>query len=378
MSKKSMIVIGSSIVGVLVLLILIIWLLTLFKGSYTTYEKVEQLMANAADKYYKTYPEMLPVNEGKYSLQYSALVDGEFIKPLNKLLKDGDSCNAEVYVYKTEVSYDYVPMLNCGDNYKTVELFQKIMDDNPVVSTNSGLYKATDGSYYFRGKIDNNYVSLGTIGSGKRQRAILWRIMGIDSNGNIKIKSIESFTDKTVYDNRYNAKQGKNVGYNNYEESILKDYLANNSGDESFLTNNQKEVLVQMPLCYGKRKMNEQKVDGSVECSLKSDPVYFGTITPYEYMRVSLDKNCKKLTDKSCGNFNYLYNDLESEWSITASTESDFEVYTLNGAAFELSRASYSKKVYPTAYISARVLFKGGDGSEKNPYIIKTKEEKKN
>ena len=83
MSKKTMIIAGCSIIGILVLLILFVWLLTAFKKNYVTYEKLEEKMVVAADKYYKTYPELLPVDEGKYTLQYNALVENNLIKPLN-------------------------------------------------------------------------------------------------------------------------------------------------------------------------------------------------------------------------------------------------------------------------------------------------------
>ena len=372
MSKKSMIIAGSSIVAVLVLLILIVWLLSVFKKSYTTYEKVEEKMVNAANKYYKTYPELLPVNEGKYTLQYSALVEGEFIKPLNELLKDGDSCTAEVNVYKDGDNYDYIPKINCGTNYQTLELFQKIINENPVVTTGSGLYQNEDGSLYFRGKIDNNYVILGRTGTGRRERDIVWRILGIDANGNIQMVSETSFNDKVAFDNRYNIKEGKYTGYNDYIDSVLKDYLVRMNNTEEFLKENEKQKLVKMPICYGKRKTTDTVNDGSIECKEKSDPLYFGTITPYEFIRASLDENCNKVYDKSCGNFNYLYNNAISKWTVTSTTENTFQSYLLTGASFELTKASSTKAVYPTAYISARVLYRTGTGTLEDPYKIVT------
>ena len=219
MSKKTMIIAGCSIIGILVLLILFVWLLTAFKKNYVTYEKLEEKMVVAADKYYKTYPELLPVDEGKYTLQYNALVENNLIKPLNEMLKNGDSCTAEVNVYKNNMGYDYIPKIDCGTDYKTIELNERIIYDNPITETGSGLYKNEDGSYYFRGKVENNYFALGTTQSGKKTKDLLWRILGIDEKGNIKLLSLTGFKEKTVYDDRYNVETAKTSGYNDYAGS---------------------------------------------------------------------------------------------------------------------------------------------------------------
>ncbi len=372
MSKKSMIIAGCSIVGVLVLLILFVWLLSAFKKSYTTYEKVEEKMVEAAKNYYKTYPELLPVEEGKYTLQYSALVEGKFIKPLNELLKDGDHCTAEVNVYKNGESYDYIPKLNCGQSYSTLELVERILSDNPVTDTGSGLYLADDGSYYFRGKITNNYLTLGKTGSGNTEKKILWRILGIDENGNIHVRSETAFSSRTVYDNRYNVDVHKTYGYNDYEGSILKDFLVKMNNSTSFLTKNEKSKLVPQQICIGRRSSKDNVNDGSIECAEKSEPLLFGTITPYEYVRASLDENCVRPVNRSCGNFNYLYNsnNVASEWTVTSTTENTNQAWALNGAVFELLRANTSRKIFPTAYISARTLYKSGTGKKSDPYVI--------
>ena len=378
MSKKSMIIAGCSILGVLVLLILIVWLLSVFKKSYTTYEKVETKMVEAAKSYYKTYPELLPVEEGKYTLQYSALVQGKFIKPLNELLVDGDSCFAEVNVYKNNNTYDYIPRLDCGDSYQTLELTQKILIDNPVTTTGSGLYQNDQGIYYFRGKVTNNYISFGKVKINNKEKDILWRILSIDANGNIQIISEVPFTSKTTYDNRYNIDVHKQSGYNDFSNSVLYEFLTKMSNGTSFLKEKEKSKLVPQQLCIGKRKLSDNVNDGSIECAEKSEPIYFGTITPYEYMRISLDDNCFRPVNRSCGNFNFLNNaDRSTQWSITATDENTEQAYVLEGQIFSLVKANTPRSVYPTAYISARNLYKSGEGKKSNPYLITTSTKKK-
>ena len=50
MNKKTFIIIGSSILGLLVALILIVWLISVFKPHYYEYEELEEEMAKQAER----------------------------------------------------------------------------------------------------------------------------------------------------------------------------------------------------------------------------------------------------------------------------------------------------------------------------------------
>ena len=189
MNKKTFIIIGSSILGLLVALILIVWLISVFKPHYYEYEELEEEMAKQAERYYKNNPDKLPSAEDGVILSYDTLVSGEYMKPLNEVLKDSSQCSAYVVVNKIGDVYSYTSYLNCGDAYKTTELYRQILNDNPIVTTGSGLYKDTDGSYYFRGKVNNNYVAFGTTLNRKKETYdTLWRIVSVDENNNVKLK----------------------------------------------------------------------------------------------------------------------------------------------------------------------------------------------
>ena len=60
MSKKTMIIVAGGIVGLIVALILIVWLMSIFRTHYFTYEEVREKIITASESYYKTHPEMLP------------------------------------------------------------------------------------------------------------------------------------------------------------------------------------------------------------------------------------------------------------------------------------------------------------------------------
>ena len=168
MSKKTVIIIASSFIGVLVLLLLVLWIMTLINKRQYTYEEVENKMYDATVKYYKENPQDLPSNEGKSILSYNTLVEKEYIEPLKDLLKDGESCSAEVDVYKDELNYTYIPKLSCSDKYTTIELAEHIKKTTEVVPSGSGLYSDNNGGYYYKGKISNNYITVGSFINSSR------------------------------------------------------------------------------------------------------------------------------------------------------------------------------------------------------------------
>lgn len=372
MNKKTIIIICSAVLGLFLILILGIWLLTSLKPKYVTYEQVEEKMVKAAEKYYKDKAATLPSANGSYSLNYSLLSSAEYIKPLNELLKDGATCNGSVTVIIKDAEKTFIPYLNCGENYLTKELYKQILNDNPVVTEGKGLYLNDKGEYYFRGKVENNYVVFGSTVEKKENNPILWRIMSI-SNNNVKLKAVEPLKTKTNWDDRYNSNEKKNYGYNDFELSILKEYLTKESNNSTILNPNEMVKLVKTNLCVGKRKITDTSKDGSVECStLSNDQYYFGTITPYEYMRASLDDECLTAESRSCANLNYLYNlDQTEEWSVITDTDTDYNAYIFGGSIFSLAKAKTRKSIYPIITLNNYTFYKSGTGTANDPYIVK-------
>lgn len=372
MSKK-LIIIASAIIGVLVLLLLVLWIMSLFSHKYYTYEQVEAKMVEATEKFYKNNPEILPVNDGRSTLSYNTLVENEFIKPLNELLRDGDSCTAEMGIIKNENEYTYIPKLVCSDKYATIELADHIINNNEVVTEGSGLYSDGQGGYYYKGKIDNNYV---TLGSFKREGSkdligILWQIISIDKDGSIKVRALYP-AGKAKFDNRYNETQGKKIGYNDFEMSLLKEKLKEIEKGEEFLTNDQKAYLMKSKLCIGKRSDTDTSKDGSTECStLTQDDYLFGLLYPYEYMRGSLDNNCKNMFSQSCQNYNFLSGEgFGSNWTTIASPTSNYEVYQFDGETYSIERTEKERSLFVTAKLIPYTIFKSGDGTRDNPYKL--------
>ena len=376
MDNKKLIIIGSSVIGVIVLLLIILWLVSIFGGKKLTYEQVEEKIVNAAEKYYKDNPTMLPASDGDYSLSYQTLVDAGYIKPLSELLKDGDKCSAEVTVNAQNSAYSYIAFLNCPGNYETKEL--KSIITEKVVTSGEGLYN-DNGTYYYKGENVNNYIIIGMSGNEKEEKAITGRIMSIESDGTIKVR-LDKKTDGTyTWDDRYNENRGYNDGYNIFEKSRLKDTLKQletedkENIDTLILSSKVKSKLDSKKLCIGTRTENDTTKDGSSECSVLSTDTYlFSLMAPYEYMRASMDDNCKNLTDLSCSNYNYLSDyDQSSEWLLTATNQNDYKAFAFDGTDISLSKTSSSKRLKFIVNLNKHTFYKSGTGTSVDPYIIK-------
>ena len=373
MTKRKIYIIAGAIIGFLILILIILWLISLFNHKYYTYEEVEAKMYEATDIFYKKNPQILPVNDGKSTLSYNTLVENNCIKPLNELLKDGDSCDAYVEVIKEGTNYSYIPKLTCSDKYNTIELTSHILKNHDLVTEGSGLYSDGQGGYYFKGKITDNYVTLGTfktVGS-KTVTNTLWQIISIDKDNRIKIRSLHS-AGETMYDTRYNEFKQQNIGYNDFEMSLLKDKLKEIENNESFLTNAEKSKLTKSKLCLSTRSTLDKSKDGSTECSVLSNDEYlFGLMYPYEYMRASLDENCVTMLSRSCQNYNFLSGSgFYDSWILTPYKDNNYQIYAFDGISFSENSCNLQKALYVTSYLSPYTMFKSGDGTRENPFKL--------
>lgn len=372
MNKKTLIIIGSSIIGLIVCLLIVVWLVSILKPHYYSYEDFEVKITEATKKYYKDNPTQLPASDGEYNMSYSTLVDGEYIKPINEMLKDGDNCTVQILVTKYSDNYSYIPYLTCPGSYETKELYKVILEQNPVVESGTGLYSDGNSGYYFRGDVTNNYVQIGEYGEEKREKPYLWQIMGVESDNTIKIISAHTTSERYTWDDRYNEKEESFDGYNDFEKSRLKDTLITLAGNDEILSEEFRNKFVAKELCIGKRKQTDTTKDGSVECETKTETKYlFGLITPYEFMRTSLDSNCKVAGSLSCLNYNYLSGYTTNSWSITSDAENTNKTYSFGGGVMAPYKSDREKKLYVVTYINKRVFFKSGTGTADDPYIIR-------
>lgn len=367
-ARKKLLKIVGIIAGVFVLLLLIIFLLSVIIGRNYSYDQIEQILKNAGIKYYKVQEVLLPSNEGETSeVDASTLASENYklMKPLSKLRKN-DTCSGKVVVQKVNNDYVYTPYLDCGDKYKTEELYKAVIELNKPVTSGNGLYQM-NGEYVFRGETVNNYLKLS---KG------LFRIVKITSDN--KILLIPQFDTyySGVWDDRYNNEMGFSTGINAYQPSRIRTTLATiySSKIDNFtlLSDNDRQKLTSFALCIGKRGPEEENNSGSVECSDTLDNQMIGLLTVSDYLNASIDDNCKKTTSKSCQNYNYLKTKGTPWWLITAINTKTSDVYYVNTDGYvQNSNALNYSYVRPTVMLNNNVMIKSGVGTEKEPFILK-------
>lgn len=349
-----------------VILVVILFVLSIFSNKSKDYVDIEKIMKNAAIKYYKENSSDLPkINGGIVEVSAQKLSNLKYMKELDKYNKKG-SCSGKVVVENNDDSYIYIPYLDCGDKYKTTELFRKITDSNNIVTTGSGLYYYGT-QYIFRGDEVNNYVSINNN---------LWRVVKVTSDNEVMlIKNDRVGKESYVWDDRYNAQKEMNSGINDFNISRLKSKLVeilNNSIEEGLFTKSDKERIVAHSYCIGKRGVDAPNVDNSLECSIETEKLKLGLLTASDFMIASLDSGCNSTISESCQNYNYLVNEDIDWWLITASTSNSYSTYSVSSDGYiDEVRASGKKKIRPVIYLNSKTMYKSGDGTIKSPYLIK-------
>jgi len=344
---------------VMVILIIVMLVLKLAIGNKVSFEVAENKIKNAAINYVDARPELLPVKGESTRIEFNDLVTAKLIKPFDELLQDSEAtCTAYVIVENNNEYYLYTPYLDCGDKYNTSTLANKIKTNN-IVTSGEGLYEI-EGNLVFRGEKLNNHIKF----AGKD-----WLIMGINSNGTIRLIEVLR-DDYFVWDDRYNSEKEASNGINDYKVSRIKDTLDEIYNNEKEFSKNDKAYLTAQNVCVGKRNESDTNLSSAVECSETLNDQYLSLIQINEYALASIDKNCSTVMDMECSNYNYLANLERAYWSITGTASRSDKVFKIYSDVTTNIAASTSS-IKLVANLSANTLYESGDGSEENPYKIK-------
>lgn len=347
------------IISLPILFIIIMMLLRGCSGSKKTYAKYEEMMVSKAKSYAKGH-QMLPKSGKSTILKLDNLIDGGLKKP-EKALKD-DSCSGSVVINNNSKEgkdyYNYIPYLEC-DNYKTEYIKDYLLKD--VVESGSGLYKLND-EYIFKGNKANNYLSFyGT----------MYRIIKIDSNGNLKLIKEKNQDVSNNWDNKYNINKKGYTGVNNYSDSLIIDRLLSDYRADKSLTDDAKSKIVPHTVCVGKRDANNLDINITTECNEKLDNQIISLPSVTDYTLASYDANCKAIGDPSCTNYNYFTSFIDYTWTVDTVSNDDSLVYYIDSVGSDLEEANKYKKFNWVIYISSEELYQSGKGTLKDPYIIK-------
>ncbi len=356
--KRLILIILLIIVGI----IIISFVVPLFIGENLTYEKLEQKIKSAAVTYYEENENQLPENGNSTILSYETLEENKLLKPIEKYLKKGVTCNAQVTVKNVNGTYSYTPYLDCGKDYTTKEFYKKILEDNEVVTIKDGLYIIGD-KHVFRGELINNYVSFADN---------IWRIVKIDNDNTVELVS-ENSLDSVTWDDRYNSEKGYNYGKNDYNVSRIKNALNDLYDSEEFISEDDKSLLASKQYCLDARG-NTENLKTNLTCNKLSENAFIGLLTVDEYINASIDDKCSNTTNYECQNYNYLSSNerLTSFYTITPTNANTYQVYYVrNSGEINVTNCSSIMSLRPVIYLSSSAIYNGGNGSVDEPYTIK-------
>ena len=357
--KRFLYAVGA-LVGFVVLLIVIFLVMKLFSGPGKNYAKVEDKLKSAAQAYVEDNPSKAPAVSESITLESSTLIAEGHMKELNEYLDDTCS-SASVLVMNNGGQYLFLPDLVCS-GYATQHLSTKIIDEHLVANNEDKPYEAglyqVDNEYIFKGKNVNNYVSFG---------GLVWRIIKIDENGNLRLIKNSSERSKKQWDNKYNVELGKSYGINDYENSLLVETLNDSYNDVS---DKNKVHIIPHEVCVGKREKNNTTLSYDVDCAEKVAGQYMSVVNTLDFPMASLDENCTEVGAGACINYNYLNRVISSSWTSIGNADNTYEVFNISGGYSNVLPAKNNLNYSWVIYISGQEPFKSGTGTEEDPYVI--------
>lgn len=345
-------------ITVVIIIILVILNACSNRSSANSYENIESKMVEAAKEYYASRESNLPSEDGDFTqVTIGTLIDAELLSEITDPEDNSQTCSGHVEVTKVGDDYSYTPFLTCKGNYEAKYLTD-IIEEVKTDEYGNGVYTIDDELVY-RGDDVDNYVSFNDQ---------LWRIVKVDSEGDIKLILAVKTDDYYVFDDAYNSERGDNVG-------ITTDYLhtnirksLNDYYEENFTTDS-KAKIVSKDLCIGTYAADDA-FSKEKECSKIEEDEKIGLPNATDFKNASLSEVCNTIEDNECGNYNYLSTDNISTWTLNTSSENTYRAIRLS-RTLSWRNASVESRINPTIYVTNKSVVSTGDGTQENPYVIK-------
>jgi len=249
--------------------------------------------------------------------------------------------------------------LNVEEYSDNCEVIQSVKLGNIVVALSTskdGLYQ--DGKqYYYRGENPSNYIEI---------EGLLFRIISLDENKNIKVISNES-----LYNLTWNTESLTDNNYNIFEENNLAYYL-NYSETSNLNFDNMRRLSNILEYNWTNEKINyaDNKLYSELkqEESGKNIAAVVGLPSALDYIKASLNDNCisDSLRNNECGVDNYL-NISENYFTMSSSSDSVWAVSN-DGKLYETS-LNIELGVRPVIVLSNHIEL-SGKGTKNFPYKI--------
>ena len=304
------------------------------------------------------------------------LAVGKNTLPIRVIAEDGSE---KIYNVNITRKVDVASSISIfGKKYEVIDSKPTLTTSSNNTSDASGLYASTDTNtgkptYYFRGNVENNYVSFA---------GFTWRIVRINEDGTIRIVMQDGINNNATY--QFNSKYN-NYNYMYYINSEVKKQLDTwyqaNIGDKSDLSVN---VASGNYYCeQAKVKYNANYISGNAVMTLYSSYI--------PNFKCTTDGNGKGVVNASVGllsydeavyaggykgqsNSNYyLYNSAIIWWMMNSSgffTSYPY-VWIVNAqGGIDEGNSSIARSIRPVLILNADTQIFDGDGTKNNPFVV--------
>ena len=303
------------------------------------------------------------------------LVEGKNTLPIRVIAEDG-----------SEKIYNINIIRKAGASSLKNEIMKNtVITANPTLTTSSnntsdasGLYKSTatntgEHTYYFRGNVENNYVSFA---------GFTWRIVRINEDGTIRIIMQDGINNNSEY--------AFNSSYNNYTYMYYTNSQAKTTLENWYQTNIGSKSDLAKNVASGNYYCEQAKVKRS-----DSDTSGSATMTTYSKytpdFKCSSDGNGKGVVNASVGllsydevvyaggyygqsNSNYyLYNSANYWWTMSpggfsGSYSKVWRIFT--SGSFGHTDVTFTNRLRAVLSLTADTQISSGDGTKDSPFVV--------
>ena len=306
------------------------------------------------------------------------LVEGKNTLPIRVIAEDG-----------SEKIYNVNVTRKAGATSLKNEIMKnKIITAEPTLTTSSnntsdasGLYKSTatntgEPTYYFRGNVENNYVSFASF---------TWRIVRVNEDGTIRIVMQDGINNNTKYAFNSIKDNSMNMYYTNSEvKPILENWYQTNIGSKAYLAKN---VVSGNYYC---EQAKVKKVEG-----WSSESTIMTTYTSYTpNFKCESDGNGYGIVNSNVGLLTYDEVVYAGGYVSLAGEINNTSYYLLkNYLSFTMSPGGIVNSIYPMIWsynniigsgnfvsspellvpvlnLTANTQISDGDGTKDNPFVV--------
>ena len=226
------------------------------------------------------YKGKVPANTTKYEKNFKLrmwLDEGVDFSPVKD--EDGNdtypyngktfTLTVNVYANANVVNEDINEISIFGKQYPVIQKEPTLTTSSNNTSDESGLYKSTatntgEPTYYFRGAVENNYVSFA---------GFTWRIVRINEDGTIRMIMQDGINNNTKYFFNTNWKNPPSMYYSNSEvKTTLENWYQTNIGNKSNLVKNIASGNYYCEQAKAKRDLNATAIDANMTVYTDYEP----------------------------------------------------------------------------------------------------------